>query len=324
MQQAGPQHPSDVAAGLEVPELGRMAWMLFFEPVKLFHLLRTSGVRLPGAGLITQLTSGVAPARVYGLRMSLVLLLLAPLLTLMIAGGFGASGILIPRGLLGGVLLSGMLTGVAWAVLANLPFGTSLAIILPLAGLAGVLLLSSGAVPPEPTWLTPALLGGAPGAAAGWVFGPSRALNSGETLTPQRGAFIALLFAFMAALVTADGGTAYALQVAAWLMMGFLLCCFRLVTWPLEALLQLVLSVLERRFGVRTLRFSPVLWHDLSYLPLPGLAAHVQNVARHDPRLAQRVLASCFIAPGQRRIGQALQVALSELDRERLAAPLGP
>src|SRR5690606_41285817 len=130
-----------------------MAWMLFFEPVKLFHLLRTSGVRLPGAGLITQLTSGVAPARVYGLRMSLVLLLLAPLLTLMIAGGFGAPGILIPRGLLGGALLSGMLTGVAWAVLANRPVGSSLASSRPLAGLAGGRRLSSGAAPAGPTGL---------------------------------------------------------------------------------------------------------------------------------------------------------------------------
>ena len=72
----------------------------------------------------------------------------------------------------------------------------------------------------------------------------------------------------------------------------------------------------------RGVSVSPVLWHDLSYLPLPGLTAHVQRVAPHDPGLAQRVLASCYIAPGQRRIAQGLQQVLSELDRERLSVPL--
>ena len=56
-----------------------------------------------------------------------------------------------------------------------------------------------------------------------------------------------------------------------------------------------------------------MLWHDLSYLPLPLLRAHVELAADTEPDLARRVLASCFIAPGQRSTGRALQKSLRSL-----------
>jgi len=300
------------AQAIEVPELGRLAWMVFFAPVTLFHLLSEAGVASPGLGLISQVGSKSRAARVYALRMGLVLALLAPLVTLIVAGVFGAWGVRMPRTMVAGVLGSGMVSGVLWAVLANLPFGTALALVLPLAGLGGLLLLSSGVIPAQQTWLTALLVGGAPGAAAGLVFGVARALTTGEPLSLLRGGLTALLVAAMAALMTAEGGVGYALSVAGWILVGFSLFCYRLIYWPLEAAIQVVLYALERTFGWHTLRFSPVLFHDLSYLPLPCLRAHAELGAPGDPALSRRVLLGCFAAPGQRRTGLALQRLLRQ------------
>lgn len=315
MSDAAPTEDLEAQA-IEVPELGRLAWMVFFEPVTLFHVLSEAGVASPGMGLVAQLTSGSPAAKAYGLRMGLVLAILAPLVTLIVAGVFGVVGVQLPRAMVMGVLASGMASGVVWAVLANLPFGTALALVLPLAGLGGLLLLSSGVVPAEPTWRTALLVGGVPGSAAGLVFGVARALTSGEPLSLARGGVVALLVAAMAALMTAEGGVGYAFSVAGWILVGFSLFCYRLVFWPLEAITQLGLYALERGLGWHTLRFSPVLFHDLSYLPLPGLRAHVELGALDAPELSRRVLASCFIAPGQRRTGRALQEALRRRDAQ--------
>ncbi|WP_273703160.1 ATP-binding protein, partial [Candidatus Accumulibacter vicinus] len=69
------------------------------------------------------------------------------------------------------------------------------------------------------------------------------------------------------------------------------------------------------RSPARTLRHAPVLFHDLSYFPIPFLARHIVEAADSDPDLAGRVLEACAIAPGQRKIGAR---ALAELQAREL------
>ena len=79
---------------------------------------------------------------------------------------------------------------------------------------------------------------------------------------------------------------------------------FRLWSYPVETLLQWLL----RRPS--SLRFSPVLFHDLSYLPYPGLASQLLRAAPSEPALVKRVLAACAIAPGQRKLGRRVLLQL--------------
>ncbi|AUB84786.1 hypothetical protein THSYN_15045 [Candidatus Thiodictyon syntrophicum] len=79
---------------------------------------------------------------------------------------------------------------------------------------------------------------------------------------------------------------------------------------------QIIAFTIQRSTARITLAASPVLHHELSYLPLPTLAAHIHDTAARDPALARRALAACAIAPGQRRAGRR---ALALLRADELA-----
>ncbi len=92
----------------------------------------------------------------------------------------------------------------------------------------------------------------------------------------------------------------------------------RLPLYPLEALIQILLYFLvSNNREIATLRYSPVLFHDLSYVPYPFLVRHIVLTAERDPALVRRVLEACAIAPGQRRAGRT---ALARLQARELTA----
>src|SRR6185369_11087840 len=74
----------------------------------------------------------------------------------------------------------------------------------------------------------------------------------------------------------------------------------------------------QRLTGLTTLRFVPVLYHDLSCLPHPLLGQHILLTAERDAKLTQRVIDACAIAPGQRRAGRRAlsQLQACELEKE--------
>lgn len=89
----------------------------------------------------------------------------------------------------------------------------------------------------------------------------------------------------------------------------------RLPLYPFEPLIQCGLFLIDQRGSSALLRYAPVLYHDLSYLPHPFLARHIVSAATRNPRLARGVLDACTIAPGQRRQGKN---ALAELQAREL------
>jgi hypothetical protein len=308
-----PRSPATAEAVPDVPEVGRLAWMLFFEPVTLFHLLSEAGVSGPGKSLLGLLDRSHPADPVYARRMLVLITLLGPLAALALAAVSGFVVQPLPRGLVLGMLLSGLTSGAVWALASSMAFGAATAVAIPVAGVSTLALLSSSIQPATQPLLASTLIGFAPGAAAGLVFSVARALTVGQPLTWRRGLVAALVLAAVGSLLAVRNGAMHGAVVGVALVAGFLLFCFRLVLWPLEALLQAGLFAVERLTGRPTLAWTPVLWHDLSYLPLPFLAPHVMLAARDDVGTVRRVVASCFIAPGQRSIGRVLQKRLKSV-----------
>jgi hypothetical protein len=97
---------------------------------------------------------------------------------------------------------------------------------------------------------------------------------------------------------------------------GSVVCYLRLPFYLLEMIIAGGLFLIRGQCPARTLRYTPVLYHDLSYFPYPFLARHIVESAKTEPELVARVLEACQIAPGQRRAGER---ALAELQAGELA-----
>ena len=92
----------------------------------------------------------------------------------------------------------------------------------------------------------------------------------------------------------------FATWVTGLLGIAFLL---RLPIYPFECAVQATVFGIERLTGVSTLRFSPVLAHELSTLPLPTLASHIRaHINRYGHTdLVLRAMHASQTALGQRR-----------------------
>jgi hypothetical protein len=88
-----------------------------------------------------------------------------------------------------------------------------------------------------------------------------------------------------------------------------------LLEWFLEAAARLWNAITGRS----TLAWTPVLYHELSLLPIPFLEGHILAEADANPALASRVLDACSIALGQRRIGRRAEAKLRARELARLA-----
>jgi hypothetical protein len=146
----------------EVPEVGRLTWMLFFEPVTLFHILAEAGVVAPGGALLALWPRAGSAARTYIRRMLLVLGVVGPLIALSLAVVVGMVAMPLPRSQVLGVLASGLLSGALWAAAGSITFGAATAFAIPLVGVVAIALLSSGTLPTHHPLLTAAVIGGAP------------------------------------------------------------------------------------------------------------------------------------------------------------------
>ncbi|KYF79794.1 hypothetical protein BE11_23905 [Sorangium cellulosum] len=98
-----------------------------------------------------------------------------------------------------------------------------------------------------------------------------------------------------------------------------ILAIARLPLYPAEAALSVTLYIVARFRNATTLRFTPVLYHDLSYLPHPFLTDHILLTARKDPVLVREVLDACGTAPGQQRAGRRALSALQARELEDCA-----
>jgi hypothetical protein len=103
------------------------------------------------------------------------------------------------------------------------------------------------------------------------------------------------------------------------LVIGLVASLLRLPLFPFEAILESLARMWNTITHRSSLAWTPVLYHELSLVPLPFLEGHILAEADAHPALARRVLDACSIAPGQRRIGRRAEAKLRARELARLA-----
>lgn len=220
-----------------------------------------------------------------------------------IAGGVAYSMVYgIAGSVVGGVAL-GIAFGVAIGVGIGIVFGTPITLADGIAlGIAGGLAFSM-----------------AVGVAYGVTFGIAYDTTSGILYGIVGGIGVGVGVG-VAAGVTHEITTSLQVGIASGVAFSvvFILAYCRLPFYLFEITWQIGCFIVCSIFNQRTLRFVPVLYHNLSYLPHPLLVHHIIAEAATDPQLAQRVLDACAIVPGQRRAGTTALIHLQVTELEEL------
>jgi len=163
------------------------------------------------------------------------------------------------------------------------------------------------------------------GAALGVALGMAAYLGIGMTGMANRLAYGgvelgaplgAALLSVVAGAVT--GGVAYGMAAGIAIFATSLATFLRVPILVLEMILQSVARGWNAITDHRSLPWSPVLYHELSYVPHPFLEGHILVEADSNPVLTRRVLDACAIAPGQRRTGRKVEAKLRASELKRL------
>jgi hypothetical protein len=296
-----------------IPGTLELLWMLFMQPVSLNERLKACGLEeLSASAWKLWRTKGPAreASRRYVARLAILLLLVIPVLNVGIAGTLLLSGFTVTW--LGVGLSVGMAMGLVIFLTRAVGESVVLALTVASAATMGAILTEFEGTIEVPTWFKDFGIFGV-GAMLGFM---SAALSDGvqKGVMPGKGTVImsvvaVALFGVIGAALggmsgSVIGGTAVLLVIS------------RLPIYPLEAFISLIAYVAQRCLATNTLRFTPVLRHELSLLPYPFLASHLLLAAESEPALVRRVLDACAIAPGQRRIGRNVLATLQarELD----------
>jgi MFS family permease len=289
-----------------VPGMWGLLWLLLWRPVDLHYRLHGAGIRTPG-GRIGQLwreqSEGSQAAGVYARRMLMLLLLVSPLSTFLV--GLAASALGLPMA--GGWGVSAVLCslmGLFLALTTGLAAGTLMGMLASLAMLVGLHSVLAEAFGPRMGGVAGAIMGGCLGLVGGMCAGSIGALARGQGLSVNRVQVGAIVLSLVPMLIWGSGDAwHYGGAVAASSMVAYLVAAFRLPIFLAEVPVQAMAFALERWAGLRTLRWSPVNHHNLSYLPYPFLRAHMALVARSRPMEVLEVANACLKSPGNALLG---------------------
>lgn len=186
------------------------------------------------------------------------------------------------------------------------------AAVVPLASALFVCLRTSS-VPLDPQEF---VLGVAVGVVFGVAFGVALGVALGVIHGVTLGVALGVAFGVAGGVVLGVvGGLGLGLSFIAAALLSFL----RLPIFVVEANVQTLLYRWQVLSGKTTLRYAPILHHDLSYCPHPFLGQHIVLTAESDLALARRALDACSVSPGQRRAGQ---LALAQLQARELESAI--
>jgi hypothetical protein len=148
------------------------------------------------------------------------------------------------------------------------------------------------------------VMGGCLGLVGGTCAGSIGALARGQGLSIHRVQVGAIVLSLVPMTVWGLGGAwRFGGAVAASALVAYLVAAFRLPIFLVEMLVQAAVFALERWAGLPTLRWSPVVHHNLSYLPYPFLRAHMALAARSRPMEVLEVANACLKSPGNALLG---------------------
>ena len=121
------------------------------------------------------------------------------------------------------------------------------------------------------------------------------------------------------ASVVLGAGVVYNILTGAIDGVVFGLAFVRLPIYLVESIHQAILHWRHGNQGVSTLRWSPVMFHELSLLPYPTLEDHIVSEASANPNLAHQALDACAFSKGQRKAGQRALARLQALELKQQA-----
>jgi hypothetical protein len=304
-----------------MPGYWQFLWMFFMQPLTLHQRLLDCGLDDPGmsAGEWWKQRHALGKNHtLYVMRLLFVLIMLLGLfavgckiinLTLMLHLPLFK----IMLGLAVGVALAGVV-GVA----VDMAFGVVVGV---MGGMAGGVVgaLTGGLVSGLAIGVVGGVMGGfafgvALGVVGGVVGGMAFGMAGGVLFDLAVGLALCLaLGVAVGVAVGVPGGLASSLAFAVIFISTYL----RLPIYLFETVLQYSLTNFTR--PERTLRFAPIMWHDLSFLPHAGLARHIVNAAKLNPQLARSAIEAASRVPGQ---NHAAKAALAELIAQELTTLL--
>jgi len=299
-------HAVDRDAPERIPGVWELLWLLLWRPVDLHYRLHGAGVRAPG-GRIGQLwreqSEGSRASGLYVRRMLLLLLLVSPLSTFLL--GLAAQWLGLPmEGSWGLSAVLCAVMGLFLVLTTGLAAGTMMGMLSSLAMLVGLHAVVAEAFGPRMGGAAGIIMGGCLGLVGGMCGGSIGALARGQGLSVNRVQLGAIVLSLVPMFVWGSGGEwRFGGAVAASALVAYLIAAFRLPIFLAEAVVQTLAFALERWAGLRTLRWSPVNHHNLSYLPYPFLREHMALAARSRPMEVLEVANACLKSPGNALLG---------------------
>ncbi|MDY7231076.1 hypothetical protein [Hyalangium rubrum] len=311
-----------------IPGVLGLLWQLLWRPVDLHYRLHGAGIRTPG-GRIGQLwqeqSAGSRAAGLLARRMLVLLLLVSPLTSFLmgtLASTLGVS--MAPWWWVSAVLCS--LMGLFLSLTTGLAAGMLMGMLASLTMVLGVHAVVAEAFGPRMGGVAGVIMGGCLGLVGGLCAGSIGALARGQGLSVNRVQMGAIVLSLVPMVVWGFGGSwNFGGAVAASALVAYLVAAFRLPIFLVETVVQAAAFGLERWAGLRTLRWSPVVHHNLSYLPYPFLRAHMALAARSRPMEVLEVANACLKSPGNALLGWPwVLAALAQAEAAALGEPPGP
>lgn len=289
-----------------IPGVLELLWWLLWRPVDLHYRLHGAGIRSPGARigqLWRQQSEGSRAAGVLARRLLVLLLVVSPLLAFITGMAASALGLPLASWWWVSAVLC-LLMGLFLSLTTGMAAGMLMGLLASLAMVLGVHAVVDEVFGPRMGGVAGMIMGGCLGLVGGVCAGSIGALARGQGLSVNRIQIGAIVLSLVPLFVWGAGGSwRFGGAVAASALVSYLVAAFRLPIFLVETLVQVGAFALERFAGLRTLRWSPVVHHNLSYLPYPFLRAHMALVARSRPLEVLEVANACLKSPGNALLG---------------------
>lgn len=283
------------------PSFRRFTWLFWMQPSTLHRLLRSFDLD-PDTSAWRLLRRRRLYEGLYLKRMAQMFALTGPGLAVLMAGILAAFGVPVDWEDVSLGVGSSLAGGIAAWVVAGDVFGVAGGIAFGIAGLGASLAFAAG---------------GTLSVAFGGIFG----IATGVAFSVLPGALDVAVG--VAGVLGVAGGIVVGVAGGVDSGLAFGLACsatfLRLPVLVLEAIIQVAARCWSAVTARRTLEWSPILYHELSYFPHPFLQSHLLVEADAHPDLTRRVLEACSLSVGQRATGQKVEVKLRARQLMRLA-----
>jgi hypothetical protein len=295
----------------QLPGFWNFWWMFWMQPILLHQRLGECGIDNPNASAIHIWRSDDRfrdIRRKYVVRLAAMLTLGTPTIAFLVVGILRICGVTLQPGAVefgivvgvtGGVAV-GVADGIVFGVAGGVAFGIAGGVAFGIAGDIGVGVGVSAAIS----------VGVGVGVGAGIWVGVSVAVGKAVHLQ------FAIYFGVISGIMSGFTGASVAVGVIVGTAVSLIL--LRVPILPFELIACLLSQCAARVYGDSVLRLLPVNWHDLSYIPMPGLRQQLLTEATRDPDMVRRTLEACQRSPSQREIGRVVLSILKVREWKRL------